>query len=118
MCPFSVTVQYVPDRELGPLLTQLSEAGYDKPLINHVDAMVPLTRRLLPARAVPVDLPDDWRLVREREGESYRWPKDAISTSPTACSWAHARRRRGADRAWGDDSREQVGPRPKVRRPS
>ena len=39
MCPFSVTVQYVPDRELGPLLTQLSEAGYDKPLINHVDAV-------------------------------------------------------------------------------
>ena len=22
----------------------------------------------------PLDLPEDWRLVRERDGESYRWP--------------------------------------------
>jgi hypothetical protein len=26
MCPFSVTVEHVPDRELGPLLARLSEA--------------------------------------------------------------------------------------------
>ena len=35
MCPFSVTVQHVPDRELGPLLTQLAEAGFDNPIIDH-----------------------------------------------------------------------------------
>jgi hypothetical protein len=75
MSPFSVTVQHVPDRELGPLLTQLSEAGYDKPLIDHVDAGGASDKAAAPARALPVDLPDDWRLVREREGESYRWPK-------------------------------------------
>ena len=73
MSPFSVTVQHVPDRELGPLLTQLAEAGFDNPIIRHdaSDAR-PGTP---PARAGPVDLPGDWRLVREREGESYRWPK-------------------------------------------
>jgi hypothetical protein len=38
MCPFSVTVQHVPDRELGPLLTRLAEAGFDSPIIDHVDA--------------------------------------------------------------------------------
>ena len=38
MCPFSVTVEHVPDRELGPLLTRLAEAGFDNPTINHVDA--------------------------------------------------------------------------------
>ena len=38
MCPFSVTVQHVPDRELGPLLTRLAEAGFSNPTITHVDA--------------------------------------------------------------------------------
>jgi hypothetical protein len=73
MSPFSVTVQHVPDRELGPLLTQLAEAGFDNPIIRH-DAFDARTENPS-ARAGPVDLPDDWRLVREREGESYRWPK-------------------------------------------
>ena len=36
MSPFSVTVQRVPDRELGPLLSQLSRAGFDKPTITYV----------------------------------------------------------------------------------
>jgi hypothetical protein len=74
VCPFSVTVQNVPDRELGPLLAQLSRAGFDRPIV-----------RLLGADGAPdkadgldsgrtIDIPDDWRLVREREGESYRWP--------------------------------------------
>jgi hypothetical protein len=31
MSPFSITVQNVPDRELGRLLTQLSHAGFYKP---------------------------------------------------------------------------------------
>jgi hypothetical protein len=28
-----------------------------------------------PPRSSAVDLPTDWRIVREREGESYQWPK-------------------------------------------
>jgi len=74
MCPFSVTVQHVPDRELGPLLTRLAEAGFDNPIITHVDAEGASDTAALPARGGPLDLPEDWRLVREREGESYRWP--------------------------------------------
>ena len=74
MCPFSVTVQNVPDPELGPLLTRLSEAGFDNPVIDHVgaDAAGDSSAR---ARVRPLDLPEDWRDVREREGESYTWPK-------------------------------------------
>ena len=38
MCPFSVTLQHVPDRELGPLLIQLAQAGFHDPIIKPVDA--------------------------------------------------------------------------------
>ena len=73
MSPFSVTVLNVPDRELGPLLTQLAEAGFDNPVISHA-AEAGSGRITAPALG-PSDLPGDWRLVREREGESYQWPK-------------------------------------------
>ncbi len=71
--PFSVTVQHVPDRELGPLLLQLAEAGFHSPFIEPVAA----ERAARNAAASPggqVDLADGWRLVREREGASYQWP--------------------------------------------
>jgi hypothetical protein len=74
MSPFSVTVQHVPDRELGPLLTRLAEAGFDNPIIDHVGADGASGAAATPARRGALDLPEDWRLVREREGESYRWP--------------------------------------------
>jgi hypothetical protein len=70
----SVTVQRVPDRELGPLLTRLAEAGFDNPIINHVGADGAPEPAAARARAGSPDLPEDWRLLREREGESYRWP--------------------------------------------
>jgi hypothetical protein len=74
MCPFSVTVQHVPDRELGPLLTQLAEAGFENPLISHVGPGGASDQVAVPARGGRLDLPEDWRLVGERDGESYRWP--------------------------------------------
>jgi hypothetical protein len=73
MSPFTVTVRHVPDRELGPLLSRLAEAGFDNPTINHVDADG-APDEAAPERGGPLDLPEDWRLVRQREGESYRWP--------------------------------------------
>jgi hypothetical protein len=73
--PFSVTLQNVPDRELGPLLTRLSAAGFDNPIIRAVGADGTAARVAAPGRSRPADLPEDWRLVRERDGESYRWPK-------------------------------------------
>jgi hypothetical protein len=75
MSPFSVTVHNVPDRELGPLLTQLSRAGFDHPIIKAVGADGASPKPTAPAAGGAADLPRDWRLVREREGESYRWPK-------------------------------------------
>jgi hypothetical protein len=75
MSPFSVTVQNVPDRELGPLLTRLADAGFDNPTIRIVGADGTTAGAAAPGRSRPTDLPQDWRLMRERDGESYRWPK-------------------------------------------
>jgi hypothetical protein len=74
MSPFSVTLQHVPDRELGPLLVQLAQAGFHSPIIRAVDFDgVPDAGP--PAVAGPsVDLAEDWRLVRERDDQSYQWP--------------------------------------------
>jgi len=36
--PFSVTLERVPDQELGPLLIQLAQAGFHNPTIKPVDA--------------------------------------------------------------------------------
>jgi hypothetical protein len=82
MSPFSVTVPNVPDRELGPLLTQLSRAGFDSPIIKslHTDGAADEADSLDRRRAV--DLPEGWRLLGEREGESYRWPNGRDRYSP------------------------------------
>jgi hypothetical protein len=90
MCPFSVTVQNVPDRELGPLLTQLSFAGFDNPIITSVRGDDPSTTAAA-ASAGPGDLPADWRLVRERTGESYRWPKGRDRYAPYRVFMARTR---------------------------
>jgi hypothetical protein len=73
MCPFSVTVQNVPDRDLGPLLTQLSRAGFKSPIIESLGASV---------GSDDADLPEEWRLVQERDGESYRWPNGRDRYAP------------------------------------
>lgn len=82
MCPFSVTVQHVPDRELGSLLTQLSEAGFHNPIIDHDGADGGSDKAPAPTRARPLDLPEDWGVLRERPGESYRWPQGRDSYEP------------------------------------
>jgi hypothetical protein len=82
MCPFSVTVEHVPDRELGPLVARLAEAGFASPIITHAGtggASDPAGARVRPES---LDLPEDWRVVQEREGESYRWPKRRDAYSP------------------------------------
>lgn len=76
MCPFSVTLEHVPDRELGPLLIQLAQAGFHTPIIEPADADSASGRAAASARRTTADLPDEWRLVREREGESYSWPEN------------------------------------------
>ena len=79
MSPFSVTLEHVPDRELGPLLTHLADAGFENPLIKPARARAG-TRKT--ARARTADLPEDWALVRERTGESYQWPEGRDRYSP------------------------------------
>jgi hypothetical protein len=73
--PFSVTLERVPDRELGPLLIQLAQAGFHNPTIRPVDADGASDEGAPPAPGPGADLAEDWRLVREREGESYQWPE-------------------------------------------
>src|ERR1700745_2841684 len=75
MCPFSVTVQNVPDRELGPLLTHLSNAGFNSPIITPVRHNDSSPTAASSGGTGGTDLPTDWRLARERDGQSYRWPK-------------------------------------------
>jgi hypothetical protein len=74
MSPFSVTVPLVPDRELGPLLIQLAQAGFADPIIKAVGADGAAGEAAAAARGRKADLAEDWRLVHEREGESYQWP--------------------------------------------
>jgi hypothetical protein len=74
MSPFSVTVPLVPDRELGPLLIQLAQAGFADPIIKPVGADGAAGEAAPAARGRKADLAEDWRLVHEREGESYQWP--------------------------------------------
>ncbi len=75
MSPFSVTVQNIPDRELGPLLTRLADAGFDAPIIRHIAEADALAGAPAPGGRTAADVPAGWRLVRERSGESYQWPK-------------------------------------------
>jgi hypothetical protein len=72
--PFSVTLQHVPDRELGPLLIQLADAGFHRPLIEPVPGGAAEASTL--TRRPSAELAEDWRVVREREGESYQWPEE------------------------------------------
>ena len=74
MCPFSVTLQRVPDRELGPLLIQLAQAGFHHPVVRPIDTDGAPGEGAAAARGWNADLAEDWRLVREREDESYQWP--------------------------------------------
>jgi hypothetical protein len=82
MCPFSVTVEHVPDRDLGPLVARLAEAGFASPIIRHVGADGVSDPDGARVRPEALDLPEDWRVVQEREGESYRWPKRRDAYSP------------------------------------
>jgi hypothetical protein len=74
MCPFSVTLERVPDQELGPLLIQLAQAGFHDPIIEPVGGDAAPGRTGATAFGRTPDLPEDWRLVQERDGQSYQWP--------------------------------------------
>ena len=108
MSPFSVTVPNVPDRELGPLLTQLSVAGFDHPIIESVAADRVSAKPMTGARARLVDLPEEWRLVRERDGESYRWPKRRDRYAPYRVFMATTRTEGAVQIALGETVRKNA----------
>jgi hypothetical protein len=66
----------VPDRELGTLLIQLAQAGFHNPIIRPVEADAVPGEEAAAARVRNADLAENWRLVREREGQSYQWPEE------------------------------------------
>ena len=74
MSPFSVTLQRVTDQELGPLLIQLAHAGFHDPIIEPIGSGATPGRKAGTAVGRTPDLPEDWRLAQEREGQSYQWP--------------------------------------------
>jgi hypothetical protein len=82
LSPFSVTVHNVPDRDLGSLLTQLSESGFEHPVVKAVSAGQVAPKPPGPAHGGAADLPASWQMVRERDGESYRWPKGRDQYEP------------------------------------
>jgi hypothetical protein len=75
MCPFSVTLEHVPDRELGPLLTELARAGFHTPIIKPASDR-PARKAAASARRRRSDLPENWTFVQERDGQSYQWPDE------------------------------------------
>jgi hypothetical protein len=106
--PFSVTVHDVPDRELGSLLTQLSEAGFDHPVIKAVGADGTSPIPSTPARVGTSDLPEDWEMVRERAGESYRWPKGRDHYEPYRVFMGTTRAEGAIQIALGETTRENT----------
>jgi hypothetical protein len=76
LSPFSVTLEHVPDRELGPLLNHLADAGFENPVIKPVRTRAGARKAAASARGRTADLPEEWSLVRKGEGESYQWPEE------------------------------------------
>ena len=108
MCPFSVTVEHVPDRELGPLVARLSEAGFAKPSIRYVGVDGASEGASTPALLGSPDLPEAWRLVHERAGESYRWPKRRDGYSPYRVFMATTRTEGAVQIGLGETIRENA----------
>jgi hypothetical protein len=107
MSPFSVTVDNVPDRELGSLLTQLAQAGFDHPIIAPAGPDGP-PARAGPAQGGASDLPEAWQVMRERTGESYRWPKGRDQYAPYRVFMGTTRAEGAVQIALGETIRENT----------
>jgi hypothetical protein len=63
-------------------LTGLADAGFHNPVVKVVGADGPSGSSRIFAGTPTAELPEEWSLVREREGESYRWPEERDRYSP------------------------------------
>jgi hypothetical protein len=75
MPPFNVLVSDVPDTQLGSLLSRLQADGLSAQVVSTDGTPAPPASPR-PSAAGAGDLPSEWRLVRELDGQSYAWPKD------------------------------------------
>ncbi len=75
MPPFDVLVLNVPDPKLGPLLTQLREAGLSEPTVTAAGS----TGAERKTASTAVDLPVEWVEVKTLEDQSYAWPEETES---------------------------------------
>lgn len=76
MMPFDVLIPDVSDPKLGSLLTTLHAAGFS-PTITPAAANG--QQKTATSRSVSGDeLPANWELVRELEGQSFKWPSNEV----------------------------------------
>lgn len=75
MSPFDVLVRDVSDVALAPLLTEIARAGFASPIVMQSGVPAPAAATPVPGTAEP-ELPQDWRVIDEREGVSYTWPEE------------------------------------------
>ena len=88
MCPFSVTVEHVPDRELGPLVARLSEAGFANPIITHVGTDGPSEASALPRASGRRTCQKPGASCTSGRASHIAGRSNATATRPIACSWA------------------------------
>ena len=75
MQPFDVLIPSVPDPDLGPLLTDLTSQGFDPVVTPTGDAGTGHGGFMAAQPADAFGLPTGWELVKELDGQSYRWPQ-------------------------------------------
>jgi len=69
-----VLIPNVPDPDLGPVLARLNAEGLH-PIVTPVGGEAAASKHRAAADGA-AELPREWRLVRELEGQSYRWPEE------------------------------------------
>jgi hypothetical protein len=86
MAPFNVMVEAVADHDLARLLNHIAEAGFREPRVFPADpdaaagvlSSGPSPPTPSSSSATPegdVAIPEEWRVVAERSGVTYAWPK-------------------------------------------
>lgn len=113
MTLFDILIKDVPDGSLAPLLTEIANAGFTRPVV-----MPASPETGTPSAAAPpamTDLPDDWRMVAEREAVSYGWPEEVddydryrIFAGTTSGGTVHVAVGETFSQRWGQERRRAV----------
>jgi hypothetical protein len=113
---FDVLLKDVADEALAPLLTEIARAGFTSPIVTPSGINFPADTA--PASvSTAVELPEDWRIIDERDSVSYAWPEDtdhydayrvyagdtADGTVRAAVGWTFSQR-------WGGERHQRCAP--------